>query len=85
MMDIDERVKIIVAEVLDLHSPQIALEARLEDDLCADSLHKIEIVMALEKVFDIEISEVIAQGLISVQDVVDCVTRSHQGAHKVIP
>jgi len=80
-MEIDERVKDIVAEVLEVPSGTIAPEARLGEDLCADSLHKVELVMALEKAFDIEISEVIAQGFISVQDVVDCVTRSYKVAH----
>jgi len=71
MLDIEAQVKSIIAGVLEFNIEAITSQARLVEDFGADSLHKVELAMALEKAFDIEISEEAAKSLISVQDTVD--------------
>ena len=57
MASIAERVKQIVAEQLGVDEDQVTNEASFMDDLGADSLDTVELVMALEEEFDIEISD----------------------------
>jgi acyl carrier protein len=57
MASIEERVKQIVAEQLGVDEGQVTNEAAFMDDLGADSLDTVELVMALEEEFDIEISD----------------------------
>ena len=57
MSAIDKRVKEIVAEQLGVDESQVTNEASFMDDLGADSLDTVELVMALEEEFDIEISD----------------------------
>jgi acyl carrier protein len=65
-----ERVQEIILEIIDIDRDRITLEASLRDDLEADSLASVEIVMALEDCFKIEISEELARGLNTVGDLV---------------
>jgi acyl carrier protein len=55
MSSIEKRVKEIVAEQLGVDESQVTNEASFMDDLGADSLDTVELVMALEEEFDIEI------------------------------
>lgn len=55
MSDIEQRVKKIVAEQLGVAEDEIKLESSFVDDLGADSLDTVELVMALEDEFEIEI------------------------------
>jgi len=71
MLDLEAQVKNIIAGVMELNIDAITSQARLTEDFGADSLHRVELVMALEKAFDIEILEEAAMSLISVQDTVD--------------
>lgn len=71
MASIDERVKQIVAEQLGVDEDQVTSEASFMDDLGADSLDTVELVMALEEEFDIEISDEDAEKIQTVQDAVD--------------
>ena len=57
MASIAERIKQIVAEQLGVDEDQVTSEASFMDDLGADSLDTVELVMALEEEFDIEISD----------------------------
>ena len=57
MASTEERVKKIVAEQLGVEEEQVTPEASFMDDLGADSLDTVELVMALEEEFDIEISD----------------------------
>ncbi len=68
MASIDERVKQIVAEQLGVDEDQVTPEASFMDDLGADSLATVELVMALEEEFDIEISDEDAEKIQTVQD-----------------
>ncbi len=71
MASIDERVKQIVAEQLGVEEDQVTMEASFMEDLGADSLDTVELVMALEEEFDIEISDEDAEKIQTVQDAVD--------------
>lgn len=69
----DKIVKVIV-EKLGVKEDQVKAEATFVDDLGADSLDQVELIMALEDEFDIEIPDEEAEKLKKVQDVVDYVT-----------
>ncbi|MDX9710424.1 acyl carrier protein [Trichloromonas sp.] len=71
MASIDERVKQIVAEQLGVDADQVTNDASFMDDLGADSLDTVELVMALEEEFDIEISDEDAEKILTVQDAID--------------
>jgi acyl carrier protein len=74
MASIEERVKQIVAEQLGVDDAQVTSEASFMDDLGADSLDTVELVMALEEEFDIEISDEDAEKILTVQDAVSYIT-----------
>ena len=74
MSSIEKRVKEIVAEQLGVDESQVTNEASFMDDLGADSLDTVELVMALEEEFDIEISDENAEKIQTVQDAVDYIT-----------
>lgn len=74
MSSIDKRVKEIVAEQLGVDEAQVTNEASFMDDLGADSLDTVELVMALEEEFDIEISDENAEKILTVQDAIDYIT-----------
>ena len=65
------RVKKIVAEQLSVDEAEVKSEATFADDLGADSLDTVELVMALEEEFDIEIPDEAAEGMETVQNAVD--------------
>ena len=67
-MSLDERVKKIIAEQLAVSEEEVKPEASLVDDLGADSLDQVELVMALEEEFNIEISDEEAENIKTVQD-----------------
>ena len=74
MASIEERVKQIVAEQLGVDDEQVTNEASFMEDLGADSLDTVELVMALEEEFDIEISDEDAEKIQTVQDAVDYIS-----------
>ncbi|HEX9778927.1 MAG TPA: acyl carrier protein [Geopsychrobacteraceae bacterium] len=76
MASIEERVKQIVAEQLGVDEEQVTSGAAFMDDLGADSLDTVELVMALEEEFDIEISDEDAEKIQKVQDAVDYISKS---------
>ena len=69
--EIIKKVKEITSEQLGVDESQITPEAKFIDDLGADSLDIVELVMALEEEFNLEISDEEAEKLIAVQKVVD--------------
>ena len=73
-MSIEERVKKIVAEQLGSGEDEITNESSFIDDLGADSLDTVELVMALEEEFDIEISDDDAEKIATVQAAIDYVS-----------
>jgi len=70
MSDIEERVRKIVAEHLDVEESKITLNASFTDDLGADSLDQVELVMAFEEEFGCEIPDEAAEKIITVEDAV---------------
>ena len=73
MSNVEERVKKIVAEQLGVKE-EIANDASFVDDLGADSLDTVELVMALEEEFECEIPDEDAEKITTVQQAVDYVT-----------
>ena len=71
MSSIDKRVKEIISEQLGVDESQVTGEASFMDDLGADSLDTVELVMALEEEFDIEISDEDAEKIATVQNAID--------------
>lgn len=71
MSSIDERVKKIIAEQLSVEPEKITPEARFVDDLGADSLDTVELVMALEEEFEIDIPDEEAEKIVTFQDVMN--------------
>ena len=69
--EIFEKVKGIIVEQLGVAETAVTLEASFIDDLGADSLDIVELVMALEEEFDIEIPDADAEKVVTVGDVVD--------------
>jgi len=75
-MSVNERVKNIVAEQLGISADDVNNESSFIDDLGADSLDTVELVMALEEEFDIEISDDEAENISTVHAAIDYVNKS---------
>ena len=73
MENIDQRVKKIVAEQLGVNEADIKNESNFVDDLGADSLDTVELVMALEEEFECEIPDEDAEKITTVQQAIDYV------------
>lgn len=73
MSSIDERVKKIVVEQLGVNEGEVSGTSSFVDDLGADSLDTVELVMALEEEFDCEIPDEDAEKITTVQQAVDFV------------
>jgi acyl carrier protein len=71
MAAVEERVKKIIAEQLGVEEEDITPEASFVDDLGADSLDTVELVMAFEEEFGIEIPDDDAEKILNVQNAVD--------------
>jgi len=75
MSTIEERVKKIVAEQLGVKEEEVTLPASFVDDLGADSLDTVELVMALEEEFETEIPDEEAEKITTVQLAIDYVKK----------
>jgi acyl carrier protein len=75
MSDVEERVKKIVIEQLDVSEDAVNKEASFVDDLGADSLDTVELVMALEEEFECEIPDDEAEKITTVQQAIDYVSK----------
>ena len=69
--DICEKVKVIVVEQLGVEEEKVTKEATFVDDLAADSLDIVELVMSIEEEFDIEIDDSEAEKIVTIGDVVE--------------
>ena len=73
---IETRVKEIITEQLGVDEKEVTPDASFIDDLGADSLDTVELVMALEEEFDIEISDEDAEKIITVVDAINYITEN---------
>ncbi|MDC0182536.1 acyl carrier protein [Nitrosomonadales bacterium] len=76
MSDIEQRVRKIVSEQLGTDEDQIKNESSFIDDLGADSLDTVELVMALEEEFDTEIPDEEAEKITTVQQAIDYINKN---------
>ena len=70
-MSIEDKVKKIIAEKLSVDLEEIVPEASFVDDLGADSLDLVELIMSMEEEFDIDIPDEKAEKLVTVKDAID--------------
>jgi acyl carrier protein len=72
-MSVEDKVRKIIAEKLSVDLEEVVPEASFVDDLGADSLDLVELIMSMEEEFDTEISDEAAEKILSVQDAIDFV------------
>jgi acyl carrier protein len=70
-MSIEQRVKEIIVEQLGVNEGEVKPEAKFVDDLGADSLDLVELVMALEEEYNMEISDEDAEKILTVGDAIE--------------
>ena len=75
MSDVADRVKKIVVEHLNVEADKVTENASFIDDLGADSLDTVELVMAFEEGFEIEIPDEDAEKIRTVQDAIDYILK----------
>jgi len=71
---VERRVIEIIVEQLGVAEEEVTMEASFIDDLGADSLDLVELIMAMEEEFSLEISDADAEKILTVQDVVNYIT-----------
>jgi acyl carrier protein len=77
-MSIDEKIKKIICEQLEVSEEDVVPGASFVDDLGADSLDQVELIMAMEEEFGISISDEEAEKIATVKDAIDYIEQ-HQG------
>ncbi len=75
MSDVSEKVKNIICEQLDVSEEVVIPTASFVDDLGADSLDQVELIMAMEEEFDITIPDEDAEKIATVQDAIDYINK----------
>lgn len=78
MSTIEARVKKIVVEQLGVKDEEVTNDASFVDDLGADSLDTVELVMALEEEFETEIPDEDAEKITTIQEAIDYITAHHE-------
>ncbi|MCP4683598.1 MAG: acyl carrier protein [Desulfobacterales bacterium] len=76
MENLEEKVKNIICEQLDVPEEKVVNEASFVDDLGADSLDQVELIMAMEEEWDISIPDDEAEKIATVQDAIDYVKKA---------
>ena len=79
MASADEKVKQIIVEQLGVDEAEVTASASFQDDLGADSLDIVELVMAFEEAFDVEIPDEDAEKIKTVKDAIDYVNTHAKG------
>ena len=75
-MSVEEKVKSIIVEQLGVDANEVTPEASFVDDLSADSLDTVELVMAFEEAFNIEIPDEAAEKIQKVKDAVEYIEKN---------
>jgi acyl carrier protein len=70
-MSVEDKVKKIIAEKLSVELEEVVPDASFVDDLGADSLDLVELIMSMEEEFDVDISDEDAEKLVSVKDAIE--------------
>ena len=78
-MSLDKRVKEIIVEQLGVEEDEVTPKASFIDDLGADSLDTVELIMAFEEEFDVEIPDEEAEKIVTVKDAIDYVKQQQLG------
>ena len=74
-MAVFEDVRDVVVEQLSVDAGGVKIDSKIVEDLGADSLDVVELIMALEEKFDVEIPDSDAEKLLSIKDVVDYIEK----------
>ena len=80
MASVEEKVKKIICDQLDVSEEDVVPEASFVDDLGADSLDQVELIMAMEEEFGISIPDEDAEKIVTVQDAVSYIENALEGA-----
>jgi acyl carrier protein len=78
MASVEEKIIKIICEQLDVAEADVVLEASFVDDLGADSLDQVELIMAMEEEFDISIPDEDAEKIVTVQNAVDYIKNAKE-------
>jgi acyl carrier protein len=78
MAAVDEKVKQIIVEQLGVDEGEVTPSASFVDDLGADSLDTVELVMAFEEAFSVEIPEDAAEKIATVKDAIDYIEKQNK-------
>ena len=73
-MSVEDKVKKIISEKLSVDMEEVVPEASFVDDLGADSLDLVELIMSMEEEFDIDISDEDAEKLVCVKDAIEYIS-----------
>jgi acyl carrier protein len=73
--EVVEKVKQLISEQLGVDEAEVTPSASFVDDLGADSLDQVELVMALEEAYDLEISDADAEKILTVQDAISYIDK----------
>ena len=76
MAAVEEKVRKIICEQLDVDEKDVTPEASFADDLGADSLDQVELIMAMEEEFDVSISDEDAEKIATVQNAIDYIKKA---------
>ncbi|MBN1850904.1 MAG: acyl carrier protein [Deltaproteobacteria bacterium] len=76
MSEIEQKVKKIICEQLDVPEEDVVLTASFVDDLGADSLDQVELIMAMEEEFDVSIPDEDAEKIATVQDAINYIIKA---------
>ncbi len=79
--EVVEKVKQLISEQLGVDEAEVTPSASFVDDLGADSLDQVELIMALEEAYDLEISDADAEKILTVQDAIGYIEK-HAKASK---
>lgn len=74
-MSVEDKIQKIIAEKLSVDPSDVVPEAKFVDDLGADSLDLVELIMTMEEEFDIEIPDEDQEKIVSVQDAIDYINK----------
>jgi acyl carrier protein len=80
-MAVDEKVKQIIVEQLQVDEAEVTPTASFQEDLGADSLDVVELVMQFEEAFDLEIPDEEAEKIKTVQDAIDYIKKNGKGGN----